>query len=120
MLRITLRTVTFIAACRWCSTRTMSSEVVPCACEPLVEPEERRRHRAILLPQPLDELHREGRHQRAALETREVRSPIGAIAAVADAEQLVGQGVGLLPRRAAAHDALAPGDGDSRRARPAA
>ncbi len=31
MLVMTFRTVTFIAACRWCSMRTVSSAVVPCA-----------------------------------------------------------------------------------------
>ena len=31
MLVITLRTVTFIVAWRWCSRRTISSAVVPCS-----------------------------------------------------------------------------------------
>ena len=74
--------------------------------QPLVEPEQGRRDRAVLLAQPLDELHREGRHQRAALEPGQAPGGRQRGAVVADSQQLVGQRVGLLARRPPAHDAL--------------
>ena len=78
----------------------------PLRPESLVQPVQRRRHRAVLLAQPLDELHREGGRQRRPLEAREAPGGRRHGPVVADAEQLVGQGVGFLAHRAPAHDAL--------------
>ena len=120
MAVITLRTVTFIAAWSWCSTRTSSSGDVPSAesCSSS--------HRSagvvcgILLAQALDELHGEGDGQGGGLEGLEGQ---GAGRSPAEPEQLVGQRVGVMAGRASLHDPLgqapevlhqhhAQGDGD--------
>src|SRR5439155_1158067 len=62
-LVITLRTVTFAAACRWCSARTRSCADVPRG-EALVEPARRRRRDRVLIAQALGEPHGERRVQR--------------------------------------------------------
>ena len=74
--------------------------------ESLIEPVQRRRDRAVLLAQALDQLHRKGGRQRGPLEAREAPGGRRHGPVVADAEQLVGQGVGFLAHRAPAHDTL--------------
>ena len=78
----------------------------PLSFQPLVEPEQCRGDGTILLPQPLDELHRERGDQWVALEPPEAhcRRHDGTVGA--DAQQLVRQAVGLLACRAPANDAL--------------
>jgi hypothetical protein len=77
----------------------------PLRVQPLIEPAQGRSHCAILLPEPLDELHREGGHQRTPLESRQALCRRSGVT-VANAEQLIRQGVGLLARRTPANDAL--------------
>ena len=79
----------------------------PLRLEALVEPEQRRSDGTILIPEPLDELHREGSHERAALESREsLRRPRDRNTVVTHAQKLVREGVRVLARRAPADDGL--------------
>ncbi len=76
MLVMMLRTVTLAAPCRWCSSRTISSAVVPCAARRPSSQRERRRHARILVAQALDQLHRERiRQRRAVVRAQKRRRP---------------------------------------------
>ena len=105
MLVITFRTVTFIVAWRWCSRRTISSAVVPCGREELLEPAERGRDRRVLVAQPLEELDRAAVGS-AARESRRRDAAAASGLVRAEAEQAVGELVRRLARRPAAHDLL--------------
>ena len=99
MLVMMLRTVTFVAPWRWCSSLHDRSAVVPCAVEPLLEPQQRRRDLRILVAQPLHELHRE-RARTAARSRRSARTARpGSAVWPFDAEQPVGDRVGFLRAR---------------------
>ena len=77
----------------------------PLVGQPLVQPQEGGRHGGILIAQPLDELHREGGHQRGILEFLEGPGrPLER--AAAEPEQLVRERVGGLARRPRPDDAL--------------
>jgi len=104
MLRITLRTVTLVAACRWCSTRTMSSAVVP--WRPAADPATGARGDGrILIAQALDELDGKGGHERSIAEPLQPdRRRVHRTAA--EPEHVVREGVGLLARGAPPHDRL--------------
>ena len=103
MLVITLRTVTFIAAWRWCSWRTSSSGDVPRPASCSLEPASAGVDVGILLAQALDELHREGHRQGSGLEP-----PKGETARrfPAEPEQLVRERVGVAARSATVDDLL--------------
>ena len=77
----------------------------PLGREALVEPEKRRGDSRVLVAQPLDELHREGGHERGTLKPPEGRRRRRHRSA-AESEQVVGQRVGLLARRPPADDRL--------------
>ena len=64
MLVITLRTVTFIVAWRWCSRRTISSAVVPCAASSSSSQRSAGRDGRVLVAQALEQLDARGRRQR--------------------------------------------------------
>ena len=71
----------------------------------LVQPHERRRHGGILFAQPLDELHREGGHQRGVPDPLQARHRrVGG--SVVEPEDIVRQRVGFLARLAPANDGL--------------
>ena len=73
--------------------------------QPSVQPQQRRRHLGILIAQALNQLDREGPRQRRLFEAFKGRFG-GLCFAAANSQQPVGQNVGLLSRRSAAHDAL--------------
>ena len=105
MLVITLRTVTFIVAWRWCSMRTISSAVVPSAARSSSSQRRAGCQRRVLIAQALEELDAAGRRERrtrragAAMPRRRPGCPCRGRADV-------GELVGHLPRRPAAHDLL--------------
>ena len=74
MLVMTLRTVTCVATCSWCSRRTISSARRRPA-RPGARPARRSAgvDRRVLLAQALDELDREGRGERPVVERRQDR-----------------------------------------------
>ena len=69
----------------------------------LLQPAERGRYRRVVVPQPLDELRRERRKERPPLIAAQRRSA-GVVAMIGQAEQLVGERVGLLPGSALADE----------------
>ena len=73
--------------------------------EPLLEPAQRRHDVRILLAQALDELHGEGRGQPLLLDARQRRGCVRRRPST-EAEQPVGEHVGLLARRPVPHDPL--------------
>ena len=105
MLVITFRTVTFIVAWRWCSRRTISSAVVPWAARSSSS-----QRRAGVTAGSWSR-RRWKSWTRAAVGSAAAREPAqgrrrGLRAVRAEAEQAVGELVGRLPRRPAAHDLL--------------
>src|SRR5436190_23407321 len=75
----------------------------PLRLEALVEPEQRWSDGTILIPEPLEELHRECSHERAALESRQsLRRPRDRNTVVTHAQKLGREGVRLLEGRAPA------------------
>ena len=106
MLVMMLRTVTLAAPCRWCSSRTTASAVVPCAASRSSSQCQRRGDAAD--PDRAAGA-RAGRRRRRGSGARSVlgehgRHRLGG--ASAGAQQAVGEGVRLLPRGAAVHDPL--------------
>ena len=65
MLVMMLRTVTFAAPCRWCSSRTTLSAVVPCAARRWSSQFSAGVMLRVLVAQPLDELNGEALRERS-------------------------------------------------------
>ena len=77
----------------------------PLGGEALVQPYEGGGHRRILVTEPLNKLHREGRSERPLLELLEGQGSRPRVVA-AHSEEIVGEGVRGLARRTPTHDAL--------------
>ena len=105
MLVITLRTVTFIVAWRWCSRRTISSAVVPCSATTFSNQPKRGGDLRVLIAKALEELNPSGCQERCPRQAAlECRRAVGAL--VADTQDAVGQLIGHLPRCTPANDLL--------------
>ncbi len=104
MLVITLRTVTFIVAWRWCSRRTISSAVVPSDARSSSSQRSGRGDRRVLVAEALEELDPRGGGERRRRETTRGRSDLRSLGA--QAQQAIGEQVRPLAGRPALHDLL--------------
>ena len=103
MLVMMLRTVTLAAPCRWWTVAHDGVGRRSLQYQALVEPGQRRRNLRVLVAQPVHELHCERVRQRRALVIRqECRRRFGG--PPAGTQQTVGEGVGVPPGGAIAHD----------------